>query len=299
MVRAMVKAAALTLPRWCACVWALPLALSVHAQSGADSFVPSLPEAQWRIGRSVAAPWARDGGNLAPSAALLGKLLRFSATEVQGPHPLGCGKLRHEFVMSPAGGLFQGALPEPAEVFAQRLGVSRLPVLSLHINCDTGTFDYHLLTPRRALLGLDNRVWRLQRDDRGRGPEDVVLAFLQRHMSADMAFTPAIIARGGKFFSPDLARAIRLYFSQPGPKEEAPGIDGDPFTNSQEYPTRFELGRLLREQGRAIVPVRFGEVGSGQVVRFELRRVGLRWRLDNLHYEDGASLRRLLSIQRH
>lgn len=291
-IRAVVARA---LPQLIVVAGALLSSPALPAQDQTDPFTPWLPEARWRVGKSVVAPWVREGEKSSNSAALSGQTLQFSATVVQGPHPLGCRGLNHEFVLSPAEGLFQGALPEPAEVYAQRLGFVRLPAISLRLNCDTGSFDYHLLTPRHALLGLDNRVWRLRREDRANAPEDFVLAFLHAHMSADGAFSEKTVARKSKFLTPGLTRAIRIYFAQPKSTDEVPAIDGDPFTNSQEYPQRFVLGRARLVKGKAVVPVRFGEEGRGQLIRFELRRVATRWRLDDLFYEEGGSFRGLLS----
>jgi hypothetical protein len=46
-------------------------------------------------------------------------------------------------------------------------------------------------------------------------------------------------------------------FARPVPSDEAPVINGDPFTNSQEYPPGFTVGAVLRVGSRATVPVRF------------------------------------------
>ncbi|KAB2844605.1 MAG: DUF3828 domain-containing protein [Burkholderiales bacterium] len=269
------------------------------AAYGKDSegFESALPEAKWRMTRSLRAPWTVEGQGHSASAPLKGKLLRFSARGVDGPHPLACTQLQHEFVLSPAEGLFQGALPEPADSHVRTFGVRELPVLTLRVNCESGSFDYHLLSARRALLGFDNRIWRLQREDKANTAEDVVLAFLQRHMSGEMAFTSASVARKSHLLSPNLARAISTHFAHHQPADEAPKINGDPFTNSQEYPERFVLGRARLDQRKAVVPVRFGGVERVWVVRFVLRRSMMRWRVDDLIYEDDAALRPLLAVK--
>ena len=71
-------------------------------------------------------------------------------------------------------------------------------------------------------------------------------------------------------------------------------INGDPFTDSQEYPSGFTLGTVLRAGSRATVPVRFDEKGCYKVVEYWLQLSGTTWRVDDLHYPDGATFRWLL-----
>jgi hypothetical protein len=83
-------------------------------------------------------------------------------------------------------------------------------------------------------------------------------------------------------------------FARPAPRDEPPVINGDPFTDSQEYPSGFTLGTILRAGSRATVPVRFDEGGRYKVVEYRLQLSGTTWRVDDLHYPDGATFRGLL-----
>lgn len=120
-------------------------------------------------------------------------------------------------------------------------------------------------------------------------------ACMQAHFSGDMGFTPATVARKVGCLSPGLQQDVAAYFARPAPPDEVPAINGDPFTNSQEYPSRFSVG-LARVKGeRAEVLVRFS--GHGRQERLHLllqREPNGGWRIDDVRYADGSALRALL-----
>ena len=76
--------------------------------------------------------------------------------------------------------------------------------------------------------------------------------------------------------------------------DEVPPINGDPFTYSQEYPSRFTLGRPGADAAQAVVPVSFSDGSRTRRVDYVLRRDGGGWRVDDLRYDDGGTLRGLL-----
>lgn len=121
-------------------------------------------------------------------------------------------------------------------------------------------------------------------------------ACMQAHFAGDMGFTPATMARKAACLSPGLQQDIAAYFARPTPPDEVPAIDGDPFTNSQEYPRRFHVGPArMRGEARAEVPVTLS--GHGRHERLQLllqREPAGDWRIDDLRYADGSALRALL-----
>jgi hypothetical protein len=260
------------------------------ADAAAATFEATLPDMDWQIGQGVAAPWAA-AASVSPTSALADQHVRFSATSVAAPEPLACGKPQYEYVLSPAEGLFQGMLPSPTAQGARTLGISRLPLLTLRVTCDGGVFDYHLISQDKALLGLDNIVWPLVRRSGKATPEHVMLALFQSHLTHDMAFTPATVARKHAYLTAGLRTAITAYFRRPVPQAEVPPINGDPFTNTQEYPTRFAPGRASIEGRRAVMPVQLGNDGASQVLEVLLHQSGRQWRVDDLRYQDGGTLR--------
>jgi hypothetical protein len=264
------------------------------AQHGAAAFEAWTPQAEWRIERGVVAPWAPAKSRVPPDGRLAGKSLRFTPAGVEAPEPLACRRTRYEFVLTPALGLFQGSLPLPAEKAARGLGIAHLPVLSLQVSCDAGLFDYHLITSRKALLGLDSVVWTLTRAAEADSPEAATLNLLRVHMTHDMGFSPASVARKRAHLTPGLLGAIAAYFKRPRLRDEVPPINGDPFTDSQEYPDRFQPGRARIDGARATTPIRLGDGSRDWEVEALLQREDSRWRVDDLRYPGGATLRELL-----
>lgn len=121
---------------------------------------------------------------------------------------------------------------------------------------------------------------------------------MRAHFAGDMGFTPATVARKAACLSPGLQQDIAAYFMRPAAPDEAPAINGDPFTDSQEYPSRFSLG-LARIRGEhAEVPVYLGGQGHDgrrqQLTLLLLREPDGGWRIDDLRYADGSALRALL-----
>jgi hypothetical protein len=125
-------------------------------------------------------------------------------------------------------------------------------------------------------------------------PQAVVQALLQRHFKQDMGFTPSSVARKAEWLTADLQKHIAAGFAKPTPPGDAPDIDGDPFTNSQDPPNRFKVEAARITDMRAEVPVRFSGNGHSQRVHFVLRLEQGTWRVDDLAYADGSRLRQLL-----
>jgi len=267
---------------------------SLGASSEAATFQSWQPHEEWRIGEGVVAPWAEPGTLSLLNPELEGQVIRFDGDQLVGPHPLGCTDAYYEFVVSPAEGLFQGGLPAPSDVAASDLGISELPLLTWRVNCSTGSFDYHFISASQLVLGLDQVVWSLHLAQQDTSPESVTLGLLRDHMTHDMAFTEETILRKDNYLTRGLKRAIADYFALPAPANEAPVINGDPFTDSQEYPSGFVLGEALMVNSEAIVPVLFQDFDRQKRVEMVLHREGSRWLIDDLRFPDGMTLRDLL-----
>lgn len=127
-------------------------------------------------------------------------------------------------------------------------------------------------------------------------PVSVVRAFYRFHFAHDMAFTRAAVRQRARWLTPDLNALCRAYFAAPSPADEPPAIDGDPFTDSQEYPASFRLGAATVAGDTALVPVTFswkdGDTQPGVTVVLT-RRDG--WRIADIRFARGGTLRDLLS----
>ena len=111
-----------------------------------------------------------------------------------------------------------------------------------------------------------------------------------------MAFTRATVRRRERWLAPDLLALCRAYFAAPSQADEPPAIEGDPFTDSQEYPTTFRVGAATVAGDTALVPVSFSWKGGGiqPGVTVVLTRGG-GWRIADVRFARGGTLRDLLS----
>jgi hypothetical protein len=252
----------------------------------------------WRITRVVKAPWAPTDATGLTLTPWIGKQVTFKADSVEGPGLLHCGHAVLEPTVYPAEGLFQGTLPAPAKTAAQELGIAHLPVQGVSLECDTGIFEFHRVDTDTMLLGLDNQVLTLSHSPgalaSSDSPEGRTQAFLELHFSGDMGFTEDNMKPLRNRFSKSLDAAMTRYFARPAPDDEVPAIDGDPFTDSQEYPQRFSVGKARVSGDQAELTVQFSDAFSDRSNVYLLKREGGAWHLDNLRFSSGETLLGLL-----
>ena len=126
-------------------------------------------------------------------------------------------------------------------------------------------------------------------------PEAVVNEFYKYHFAHDMAFVPEEVKHRAVWLTPDLLKACDAYFALPDNPEEAPDIEGDVFTGSQEYPTAFLAGKAVISGVSARVPMTFTWDNKyntkGTVV---LNHINGKWLIDDVEFPDQESIRQLL-----
>ena len=254
------------------------------------------PLEAWRIENGSVAPWATEGIRVDP--ALLGKTIRFTATRLIAPHPLACDGAKYEWLFGDAEGLFEGNLPAPANAAARTLGLGDGPYATLRISCCNAGFDFHRAPDGTLQLGLDNVVWTLRPGGKAVTPAERVQELLVTHFTHEMAFTRESIAAKREFLSAGLLAAADAYFAKPQSPDEVPDIDGDVFTDTQEYPDRFTLGTIRTTARRTVVRVHFAGEQLTRRVDYALIREGRRWVVDDLVDERGESLRTSLGTAR-
>jgi len=111
-----------------------------------------------------------------------------------------------------------------------------------------------------------------------------------------MGFTADAAKARAAWLSPELQKICASYFALPGMPDEVPVIDGDPFTDSQEYPNSFRVGAPRVSGATALMPVSFQwPDGRKRSVTVELVMNSRRWLIDDIRYSDGRSLRNLIS----
>ena len=130
--------------------------------------------------------------------------------------------------------------------------------------------------------------------DNAQAPRATVQQLFADHFKNDMGFTRDTVARKRNWLTPGLNQEIDTYFRQPFPADEPPPINGDPFTNTQEYPSAFQVGEAVMDAGKANVPVVMTIGPQRRTVRAQVVRQGTGWLVDDLIYEDGSTFRALL-----
>lgn len=273
------------------------LALGGSAASATSIPLPDVPTPQgkFRVTRGIAAPWLTESDAKPDTRAWLGATIEFDAARFSAPGQLGCANPKYETDQRPPEGLFQGGLPAPAAAAAARLALTAPTTPSVSLTCDTGVFDLHWATPQALMLPLDNVIWVLDRSPGALAavgtPEAQVQQLLETHFGGDMGFDPTTVATKHGLLSVALQERIAAYFAAPFPEDEPPPINGDPFTNSQEYPVLFSVGSASVAAETATVPVRFDDGYRPRDVRFVLRQTAEGWRLDDIGYEGDDTFR--------
>ena len=234
------------------------------------------------------------------AAELTGKTIRIGPRKTSAPHPFTCESAKWETLQAPAEGLFEGAIPEPMKENLQALGIARLPATIRRVTCSNGGFDFIEADKDTWLTALDYRIWSLSNTPgahaKADAPEGVVQALLEAHFSADRGFLQPLLANKTRWLSTGLLKAIGLYFAKTRPQDEVPPIDGDAFTDSQEPPTRFSVGKAKVDGEKATVVVRFADAWSAKRLRYRLVRQDEAWKVDDILSEapDARGLRDIL-----
>jgi hypothetical protein len=248
----------------------------------------------WRIVRSAVAPWVRQAKIVNAHRDWIGRTVTFTPQRMTGPGALRCARATYTPTSGPAEGLFQGSLPAPATDAAAALGIVRMPVRGTRLACDGGVFELHRVDDTTLLVALDDVIYTLDRSPGAAAvdtsPTGIVQRLLEHHFATSMAFDTAHMRYHEPWLSQRLRAAIARYFAKPVNPNEAPAIDGDPFTDSQEHPTRFSVQRATVRGDEATVPVRFSDGRRVRTVRYYLLRESAVWAVDDLYYESRKSL---------
>jgi hypothetical protein len=133
-------------------------------------------------------------------------------------------------------------------------------------------------------------------DPKEASPAATVRAFYRFHFAHNMAFTRKGLNQRRGWLAPELYEMLMKELTQAEKAtDEAPLIDGDPFTDSQEYPNSYRVGDEVLSDDNAEVKVVFTWKERGRTLRsrpvmVQLHKIGDRWRIANFKYEDGRDL---------
>jgi hypothetical protein len=123
---------------------------------------------------------------------------------------------------------------------------------------------------------------------------DAVTEFYMIHFKNDMGFTEESIVQKKAWFTPDLFQVLLEELRKPADPDLVPTIDGDPFTDTQEYPASFKVGPVTVDNGRADVVVYFSSANPDRIVHVVLKKEGGDWLIDDFLYDNGETLRQIL-----
>ena len=128
-------------------------------------------------------------------------------------------------------------------------------------------------------------------------PKDIVAQFYQAHRSKhDPLAETQLLSR---YFDAEL---LRLYLKDiREAKGEVGRIDADPLYNAQDFEIKDfsisapEMANGPRRTGiEARVTVNFKNIGKPQRIVYVLSRTGNGWRISDIRYDDGHSLKKIL-----
>ena len=139
---------------------------------------------------------------------------------------------------------------------------------------------------------------------------DVVQSFYRFHLGRDMGFSSRNIRQRSQWFHPSFYELLRYelrradVFARSHP-DVVPHIDGDPFTESQEYPNSFKVESPIIKQNQADVKVKLlwldtnGKSLDERIMVVKLEKVNGRWLINDFLDPDGKSLRADLSRKKY
>jgi hypothetical protein len=122
-------------------------------------------------------------------------------------------------------------------------------------------------------------------------PRDLVAQLYQAHGSKHDPLDETALL--GRYFDPAL---LKLYLKD---RDEAKGevgrLDGDPLYNAQDMEIKdFSVSAPEMAGGDARVTVNFKNLGKPTRVVFMLSRTANSWKISDIRYDDGSSLKKVL-----
>jgi len=122
-------------------------------------------------------------------------------------------------------------------------------------------------------------------------PKDLVPQLYQAHRSKHDPLDETALL--GRYFDPAL---LKLYLKDKGEaKGEVGRLDGDPLYNAQDFEIKDFSVSAPEITGRAArVTVNFKNLGKPTRVVYILSRTANGWKISDIRYDDGSSLKKIL-----
>lgn len=130
-------------------------------------------------------------------------------------------------------------------------------------------------------------------------PNQLVADLYKQHDRKRGPFSPGHSALVYKYFEKGLADMIRKDAVTSARKHEVGVIEGDPLYDAQDMEIKnFAIAKASFEQGKARVPVSFENLGEKKSIVFLLTNSRSGWRIDDIDYGQGRTLRSEFKNQR-
>jgi hypothetical protein len=122
-------------------------------------------------------------------------------------------------------------------------------------------------------------------------PKDLVAQLYQAHRSKHDPLDETALL--GHYFD---AALLKLYLKdRREAKDEVGRLDGDPLYNAQDFEIKgFSISAPQTDGGEMRVTVNFKTFGKPTKVVFVLSRTANGWKISDIRYEDGSSLKKIL-----
>ncbi len=123
----------------------------------------------------------------------------------------------------------------------------------------------------------------------------VVAACYKDHLRRRFGYDAASLKAKRRWFTPAVLGLVQKELAKPSKPDEVPYLDGDPFTHSQEPLRTMKVG-AAKAAGKGIeVALHLAGEGFARDFKVSLVRLGAGWRIDDLTYDDGTTLRGFLA----
>lgn len=273
---------------------AAPFASAAAQQESAAPTAGDPILGRWRIQRASAAPWVRQASVPIAGRRWVGLPVTFTPNRIDGPGALRCSGARYKPTSMSAEGLFRSQLTAPI-ADAVTLGLVATPVAGTRVNCSTGVFDLHRVDETTVLVALNDVIYTLTRASGALAPDTapagVVERLLEHHFAGSKTFDAERLASHAAWLAPSLRDSLAAYLARPSDPGKLPAINGDPFTDSPEFPPRFAVWLGTARGDAWVVPVRFSWGRRTSTVEYLMRRERNGWRVTDMRYQRRGTLR--------
>lgn len=140
---------------------------------------------------------------------------------------------------------------------------------------------------------------------------ETVRSFYSQHFASneEMGFTRENVAKKEKFLTPGLYKLLQNEFTREDEfakahPDEVPFFNGDPFTNSQEYPTGFKVGECkIAGENHVSHNVRLfwktDNKPGERMMKLEVEKSGDKWLISDFVDDKNESLAKTLGREKY